>query len=127
MNDITFSVELVREYLRQSGGDQQERLQAIAAFEVVMETCEAMSEMLHAAIEEAHDAQMAMSALRHPSQTADELKTELRRLANLHTGSNARTRLFDQLLDELIAEARLEVTQPLLSVSSSAPGHGRAM
>jgi len=121
MNDITYSVELVREYLNRESGDRRGRAQVVAAFEVVMETCEAMGQMLHAAIEQEHEAQMAMSALRHPSQSVEELKGDLRKLANLRHGS----KLFDQLLDELIAEARLEAVQP--AFSSSGTGHGRAM
>lgn len=50
MSDIKFSVELVREFLR-DGGDHQERRQAMAAFEVVMETCEAMGVTLEAILE----------------------------------------------------------------------------
>lgn len=130
MNDITFSVELVRKFLM-AGGDEQALNKARVAFEVVMECHEAIGDMLQHAIEREQDASLALSALRHPSETLEQLKTTLRRLADLEDEGQPLSPAFEQVMDELIAEVRLECAVP---AQSSAPlqlvssgGHGRAM
>jgi len=133
MCDITFSVDLVREFLRE-GGDVQELNKARVAFEVVMESHEALGEILHQSIERQHEAELALSVLRHPSETLEQLKTTLRRLADLEEDGEPSSPAFEQVMDELIAEVRLECAVPkpaessrsVLSLVSSA-GHGRAM
>jgi hypothetical protein len=115
MNDITFSMELVRSYLQ--GKRDYEAAQALVAFEVVMEAYEAIAQMLQGAIEREHDAALALSALRHPSDTVDQLKATLRKLADLELGGEPISPAFEQVMDELIAEVRLECASPLVGTA----------
>jgi hypothetical protein len=119
MSDITFSIELVRAFLRDGPANAHELNKARVAFEVVMEAHEALVEMLHAAIDREHDAELALSALRHPSETVEELKRTLRRLADLEEDGRPVSSAFEQVMDELIAEVRLEC-------ASGTPGAGPA-
>lgn len=134
MSDITFSVELVRDFLRDGPIDLHALNKARVAFEVVMECHEALGEMVHQAVERQHDAELALSALRHPSDSLERLKQTLRQLADLEADGQAISPAFEQVMDELIAEVRLECAQAgktkpaqsgLQLVSSG--GHGRAM
>lgn len=114
MSNLTFSVELLRDFLRDPYG--QDATQARAAFDVVMESHSALAEMLHAAIDRQHDAELALSALRHPSGSIEALKMTLRRLAKKHMNGQPLSPAFEQVMDELIAEVRLECARPQLGM-----------
>ena len=137
MSDITFSVELVRGYLRcerLSDSDSKAQQQALVAFEVIMECHEAIAEMMQAAMERENEAALALSVLRHPSESVEQLKKTLRQLADLEENGQPVSPAFEQVMDELIAEVRLECAVPKQSVQDrpslqlvSSAGHGRAM
>jgi hypothetical protein len=113
MCDVTYSVEMVRSFFDHAP-DRREAAKARVAFEVVMEAHGVMIDMLHAAIDRQHDAEVALSALRHPSDSVEALKATLRKMARMEVKGEPMSPAFEQVLDELIAEVKLECATPLV-------------
>jgi hypothetical protein len=113
MQDMTYSVETVRGVLREGAHDPAQLAKARLAFGVVVEAYEAVAELLDAAINKQHDAELALSALRHPSESVDQLRQTLRQLAGLEDRKGKPlSPAFEQVLDELIAEVKLDIAAP---------------
>jgi hypothetical protein len=122
MIDMTYSIETVQKFLEEGPVlDPRERSKARLAFGVIVEAQEALGELLYAAIDKQHDAELALSALRHPSETVEELRQTLRQLAGFEDREGQPiSPAFEQVLDELIAEVKLDVVPQLGMAERSA-------